>query len=400
MSASIAMGGAHCDEAGCHQLDFLPFTCDHCHRTFCLDHRDPSHHTCNFDVTQQRQMPTCPVCSQRIFVQSTQSPDGVVNAHILSGCRLHLMKDVEVSVKKRQSAALRCDLVDGCANRESYSTVLCKKCGLQFCLTHRFPENHKCTKRQTLTAHSSRLSPLLPSSLSPSHSALGPAVSASSSSPAAVGKHAKGKALLEKVRREREEKAASKPSLPAPAPRKPPAPQRHAQTTTLQQLRAQMSSVTSYIAETLTGPAHPSPSPSPPPPTAGPPPTPSPAIRKAARGDDRVPVDERWYLYVDASAVRRSAKEAVVVWVNRQWTVGRAIDAVCEAVGVECQNHLAEGKKIGLGCERTMKGGVLLPTDLPLHLLAPAVMNGDTVQLRYREAVSPIPGAAPPSSGS
>ena len=366
MSASPPAGGAHCDEAGCHQLDFLPFTCPHCHHIYCLAHRDPTHHHCSVDITQHHLMPTCPVCRQTIFVNSTQSPDAVVNAHILSSCQLHLMKDVEVGVKRKQGQVLRCDLPSGCSNREKYSTVQCKKCHHQFCLTHRFPENHQCT-----------------------------ALSSSSSSPSQPpDRHAKGKALIEKLRREREEKEAQKATLPTP---RKPAVQRRAQTTTLQQIRAQMSSVGSYIAETLTGSPSPSalsPPPSPSPAGAPAPPAPSVAMRKAATGDERVPSDERWYLYVDTSPVRsRPVKDLPVVWVNRQWTVGRVIDGVCERVGIECQNHLQGGKKIGLGCERTMGQG-LLPNDLPLHLLTPAVMNGDTVQLRYR-APSPAPSPVP-----
>ena len=31
--------GAHCDEADCNQLDFLPFECDGCGGFFCAAHR-------------------------------------------------------------------------------------------------------------------------------------------------------------------------------------------------------------------------------------------------------------------------------------------------------------------------------------------------------------------------
>ena len=378
MSVASVHGGAHCAEAGCHQLDFLPFTCDKCRRVFCLDHRDPSHHACSFDITQQNVMPQCPVCQQRVFVSADDSADARVNAHILSGCTAHLMKDVQAVVRQKQSAALRCDFVDGCSNKQAYSTVQCKRCRRQFCLSHRFPENHKCS---ALTA---------------------------ASPPPSSDKHAKGKALLERVRREREEKDAQKAAAAAPAApvvKRPAPPQRRAQSTTLQQIRAQMSSVGSYIAESLTGssdPAPPAPAAASKASSSSPPPPPPAAMREQAVGDERIPVEERWYLSVDASALRphrpRKPGPLPCAFVSRQWTVGRCIDALCEAVGVDNENHLDGRPKIGLGCERTLKGGVLLPNDLALHLLSPAVMNGDTVQLRYREAASPAPASVPGAS--
>jgi len=38
--------GAHCMLPYCAQLDFLPFRCDSCHRTFCLEHRSETAHQC------------------------------------------------------------------------------------------------------------------------------------------------------------------------------------------------------------------------------------------------------------------------------------------------------------------------------------------------------------------
>src|SRR5271167_2265345 len=38
--------GAHCQYAYCNQLDFLPFRCESCRGTFCLDHRTETAHHC------------------------------------------------------------------------------------------------------------------------------------------------------------------------------------------------------------------------------------------------------------------------------------------------------------------------------------------------------------------
>ena len=395
MSASSGRG-AHCAERGCHQLDFLPFTCDKCHLTFCLDHRDPSHHSCTFDVSQQRVMPVCPVCQQCVFVSADDSVDARVNAHILSGCREHLMKDVLSVVKAKQAVTLRCDYVGGCGNKQGYATMQCKKCRLQYCLSHRFPEQHNC------------------------------AALAASSSSSAPDKHAKGKALMERLKREKEEREAQRGATSSSgAVNKQHSTQRRPQTTTLQQIRAQMASVGSYITGSMVGgghteqqsapshssaeaaattatassslPAHTA--------VAAPPPAPSASMRKQAVGDDRVALSDRWYWLLDSSALRPRRSHAastagalLAVFVNKNWTVGRAVDSLCELAGVDNDNHEGGGRqKVCLGCERSLRGGRALPFDLPLHLLAPAVMNGDTVQLLVKEAArtpSPLPAAA------
>jgi hypothetical protein len=156
MSAGGSLG-AHCAEVGCHKLDFLPFTCDRCHGVFCLDHRDFSHHSCTVDITQQRQMPHCPVCQQVVFVSAGESADAVVNAHILSGCRAHLMSVVQQQVKRKQQTALRCDFADGCSNREAFATLQCKKCKLQFCLRSLADCRQQQRECRRLQAHCSLL---------------------------------------------------------------------------------------------------------------------------------------------------------------------------------------------------------------------------------------------------
>lgn len=38
--------GTHCSVPACNQLDFLPFACDYCHVTTCLQHRKAEAHAC------------------------------------------------------------------------------------------------------------------------------------------------------------------------------------------------------------------------------------------------------------------------------------------------------------------------------------------------------------------
>lgn len=45
-SADLLGIGQHCAAPGCGQVDFLPFRCDCCSKSFCLDHRSYSAHAC------------------------------------------------------------------------------------------------------------------------------------------------------------------------------------------------------------------------------------------------------------------------------------------------------------------------------------------------------------------
>ena len=42
----VTLVGKHCQLEYCNQLDFLPFLCQSCRKTFCLDHRTEDAHRC------------------------------------------------------------------------------------------------------------------------------------------------------------------------------------------------------------------------------------------------------------------------------------------------------------------------------------------------------------------
>ncbi|CAD7960294.1 unnamed protein product [Amoebophrya sp. A120] len=58
--------GAHCAYPGCHQQDFLPFTCVRCQLVFCLDHRREEDHNCKGTAGVSRQVIICPICNLTI----------------------------------------------------------------------------------------------------------------------------------------------------------------------------------------------------------------------------------------------------------------------------------------------------------------------------------------------
>ena len=96
--------GRHCALDSCHRLDFLPFECDRCHHSFCLDHRTPHTHSCTAPAPPEPQPASLAKLSH-------------MNPHRCS-----------------ESACRRRELT---ANH-------CRNCGLNFCLAHRFPTQHTC----------------------------------------------------------------------------------------------------------------------------------------------------------------------------------------------------------------------------------------------------------------
>uniref|UniRef100_A0A0E0B2G5 AN1-type domain-containing protein n=1 Tax=Oryza glumipatula TaxID=40148 RepID=A0A0E0B2G5_9ORYZ len=58
--------GAQCDREDCNQLDFLPFDCDGCGKTFCAEHRTYRDHGCARAADQGRTVVVCEACGDAI----------------------------------------------------------------------------------------------------------------------------------------------------------------------------------------------------------------------------------------------------------------------------------------------------------------------------------------------
>merc|ERR1711970_469341 len=100
--------GHHCSLKTCNRLDYLPFQCDGCKLKFCEDHWKSENHSC-LKVKSKTQ---------------TGSDAGTKPAKVK---------------KKKQNPCL----VDGC---KGYNLVpmLCDRCGMNFCVKHRFTDDHSC----------------------------------------------------------------------------------------------------------------------------------------------------------------------------------------------------------------------------------------------------------------
>ncbi|KAI1185266.1 AN1-like zinc finger protein [Nemania serpens] len=114
--------GKHCQLEYCNQLDFLPFFCQSCKRTFCLDHRTEDSHRCaNKGAWAER----------RRQAQLARPAAG-------EGKR---MRDY---VSQKPCAAADCKTTIGTS---LVPGVHCASCNYDYCLKHRLREEHDCKNK-------------------------------------------------------------------------------------------------------------------------------------------------------------------------------------------------------------------------------------------------------------
>ncbi|KAJ5397701.1 hypothetical protein N7509_005814 [Penicillium cosmopolitanum] len=119
--------GRHCQLEYCGQLDFLPFRCESCRSTFCLEHRSETAHKCshagewarrrNGNNTTQQENRTAP---EKPNIYNTDQC-----AHVACKTLINTLKD---------------------------PAVRCPNCNRQYCLKHRLREEHDCAKLTPLGA--------------------------------------------------------------------------------------------------------------------------------------------------------------------------------------------------------------------------------------------------------
>jgi hypothetical protein len=135
--ADLMSIGQHCSAPGCGQLDFLPFTCDACAATFCLEHRAYGAHTCPAAAGRDADVIVCPICAKGVRLGGRDA-NAVFDEHARSdGC--------DPRNYDRVHRKPRCP-VPGC--RERLTTINaygCRRCGQRVCLKHRLEEDHGCS---------------------------------------------------------------------------------------------------------------------------------------------------------------------------------------------------------------------------------------------------------------
>jgi len=120
MDADLEAIGRHCQFPYCHQLDFLPFRCESCHSTFCLDHRSETAHK-------------CPKAGE--WARNRRIKDvGILTSNAPSPGKPTLLTATQCSEPKCKTFI----------NTPQNTGVHCANCNRQYCLKHRMREDHDC----------------------------------------------------------------------------------------------------------------------------------------------------------------------------------------------------------------------------------------------------------------
>ncbi|KAK4144538.1 uncharacterized protein C8A04DRAFT_11451 [Dichotomopilus funicola] len=119
--------GSHCQYSYCNQLDFLPFRCQSCDKTFCLDHRTEDGHAC-----------TNP------GAWAARKREAELAKHSAGEGRR--MRDL---IAQKPCADDNCKTTIGTA---LIPGVHCTNCNRDYCLKHRLPEDHACSSKPPIGA--------------------------------------------------------------------------------------------------------------------------------------------------------------------------------------------------------------------------------------------------------
>lgn len=111
--------GKHCQLAYCNQLDFLPFLCQSCGKTFCLDHRTEASHKCSNPGAWAERRRRANLARHAAGEDRT-------------------MRDL---VSQKPCADPSCSTTIGTS---LVPGVHCQGCNRDYCLKHRLKEDHDC----------------------------------------------------------------------------------------------------------------------------------------------------------------------------------------------------------------------------------------------------------------
>lgn len=277
--------GSHCKYTYCNQLDFLPFKCQSCGDTYCLEHRTEDSHECpNKGAWAERR--------RQAELSKRSAGEG---------------KRMRDFVSEKPCADDSCSKVIGTS---LVPGVHCPGCNRDYCLKHRLREDHDCKNK--------------------------PPIGARPQAAAAVNSLAENtKSAFERFKlwgaAKREQ---AKKSLPAAAAGKP------------QSRAAQVIAVNS--------------------------------LKKTAKGDAKIAPEKRVYLYVEAESETAKAKiPKGEFFYNKDWVVGRLLDAAAQALQVQNINNRSDNEQDRLRVFH-VEGGRLLEFG---EKIGTALQSGNTVVL-------------------
>jgi len=123
--------GLQCQVDSCNQLDYLYYKCSGCHKILCHLHHLSANHDCPNPPIKDEYVICCPLCRAPLPGKKDEDPNIRVDAHIAMGC----------PSQKREAKV--CGAA-GCKKKIPVPFT-CPSCSRDFCVSHRFESDHKCT---------------------------------------------------------------------------------------------------------------------------------------------------------------------------------------------------------------------------------------------------------------
>jgi predicted nucleic acid binding AN1-type Zn finger protein len=283
--------GSHCEFPYCNQLDFLPFRCQSCGHTFCLDHRSETAHTCD----------RAGAWAERKRLADLARPAAG------AGKRMRDPVTSDRCAAPKCATAIGTSLVPG---------VHCDGCGRDYCLQHRLAESHSCATLEPVG---------------------GPAGVAAAAAAATNN-------MLAKLRlwgKERKEAAATR-----------------AQETPGTRLKSIFKSKAPSTAAARVLALN--------------------ELKRAAKGDAKIPPEKRVYLHVSAGAESTANKvPQCQSFYSRDWVVGKMLDTAARDLQVENVNNQSAEEKDKLRVYH-VEGGRVLEFNEKIGV---ALTSGNTIVL-------------------
>ncbi|CAO3630697.1 unnamed protein product [Cunninghamella echinulata] len=121
--------------------NFLPINCPYCSKSFCGPHRLPSEHQCIEYESHDKQVIQCSKCQLLVF-QPHMPIENMLKEHQSSNCKKYLYPIKRVFNSKVTKCA-----IENCKDFDPrIGASHCNDCNRDFCLKHRYPTTHQCSK--------------------------------------------------------------------------------------------------------------------------------------------------------------------------------------------------------------------------------------------------------------
>eukprot|EP00494_Astrolonche_serrata_P005803 UN05820 len=109
-------------------------------------------------------------------------------------------------------------------------------------------------------------------------------------------------------------------------------------------------------------------------------------LKGIAKGNKDLEMEDRFYVEINFSK-QLEQSEPLSMYFKRTKNAGFLIDKICKERSIKCKNHIPGERKLVLVCARM---NFVIPFDIPLKLLEPNLLSGDTIILQYEDESTKI----------